>query len=82
MRGTRVGKYDFGCILHMQAATKMGLAAARPPMYHMLIAQVMRFFETGVAPISAAEMFAIMAFLEAADQSKASGGKSVELKTL
>jgi len=79
MRGTRFGKYDFGCVLHTNAANRMGLALGRPPSYHPLVQQVIRFFETGLSPVPVEETFAVMAFLEAADKSKALAGAAVDL---
>jgi len=48
--------------------------------YVPLVAAIMRFFETGVAPVSAEETIAIFEFMEAADTSKAQGGAVVSLK--
>jgi len=47
--------------------------------YLPLIKQIMRFFETGVAPVKPEETLEILAFMEAADQSKAQGGKPVSV---
>lgn len=77
MRGMRVGTYDFGCIVHTAEATRLALAAARPPYYNLLLKQVMRFFQTGVSPIAIDETFDVVAFIEAADRSKALGGAEV-----
>ena len=82
MRGTRFEKNDFGCVVHTSVGTRLSLAAAKPPSYNLLMQQVMAFFQTGISPLPIAETFAIVAFLEAADRSKAQGGAVVELAAL
>ena len=47
--------------------------------YVPLIAEIMKFFETGVAPVKPEETIEIIAFMEAADESKAKGGATVKL---
>ena len=47
--------------------------------YVPLIAEIMKFFETGVAPVKPEETIEIIAFMEAADESKAKGGAPVKL---
>jgi hypothetical protein len=44
-----------------------------------LVAEVVRFFETKIAPVSPAETVEIFAFMEAADESKRRGGAEVSL---
>ncbi len=82
LRGTRLERGDFGCVAHTAAGTLCGLAAARPPYYALLLQRVVEFFQTGVEPISAAEMFGVIAFLEAAEVSKVRGGAEVVTETL
>ena len=48
--------------------------------YAPLVREVMKFFQTGVAPVSPEESLAIYAFMEAADESKRQGGASVKLR--
>jgi hypothetical protein len=47
--------------------------------YAPLVAEIIRFFQTGVAPIQAEETIEIFAFLEASAESKRLGGKPVSL---
>lgn len=47
--------------------------------YAPLIREVMKFFQTGVAPIPARETIELFAFMEAADESKRRGGVPVAL---
>ncbi len=48
--------------------------------YAPLVAAAVKFFETGVAPVSPEETLEIFAFMEAADESKRRGGAEVTLK--
>jgi hypothetical protein len=47
--------------------------------YVPLLVEIMKFFQTKVAPVSLDETVEIMAFMEAADESKRQGGKAVKL---
>ncbi len=47
--------------------------------YLPLVAQIMKFFETGIAPVKPEETLEIFAFMEAADQSKRQGGAPVSV---
>jgi hypothetical protein len=48
--------------------------------YLPLLTQIMKFFQTGIVPVKPRETLEILAFMEAADQSKASGGKPVSVR--
>ncbi|MDD2600261.1 MAG: Gfo/Idh/MocA family oxidoreductase [Kiritimatiellae bacterium] len=48
--------------------------------YGMLLEEIVKFFKTGVAPVSAEETIAIFAFMEAADESKRQGGIPIKLE--
>jgi hypothetical protein len=82
LRGTRFAKGRFGCVVHTATETHVGLAQSAPPYYYLLLQQVMEFFKTGVSPIDIEETFNVIAFLAAADQSKAQGGAVVSVETL
>jgi len=47
--------------------------------YVPLVRQIMKFFETGIAPVESKETIEIFAFMEAADLSKSRGGKPVKI---
>ncbi len=47
--------------------------------YAPLVRQIMKFFLTGIAPVSPEETLEIYAFMEAADESKRRGGKPVRI---
>jgi hypothetical protein len=50
--------------------------------YAPLVHEIVKFFQTGVAPVSAEETIEMFAFMEAADESKRQGGKPVNIKEL
>lgn len=80
-RGIRDGKQDYGAFAFGAKAN----AATTPPMkvdYRNLLVEIIKFFQTGVAPIQPEETLEIMAFMEAADLSKARNGASVALKEI
>jgi hypothetical protein len=47
--------------------------------YVALLREIMRFFQTGVPPVTAEETIEMFAFMEAADESKRRGGQPVRL---
>jgi hypothetical protein len=47
-----------------------------PPLLH----EIVKFFQTGVAPVSPEETLEIMAFMDAAQRSKAAGGQTMRLR--
>jgi predicted dehydrogenase len=47
--------------------------------YAPLVRQIMKFWQTGIAPVPNEETIAIYAFMEAADESKREGGKPVKI---
>ncbi|KAB2668300.1 MAG: gfo/Idh/MocA family oxidoreductase [Verrucomicrobia bacterium] len=47
--------------------------------YAPLVVEIVRFFRTGVAPVAAEETIQILAFMEAADESRRRGGTEVTL---
>lgn len=50
--------------------------------YEPMLVEIARFFETGKPPVSPAETLEIIAFMEAADESKRLGGASVTLESM
>lgn len=47
--------------------------------YRPLVVEIVKFFRTGIAPVSAEETLELYAFMEAADESKRRGGEEVSL---
>lgn len=78
MRGLIQGKQDYGAVAFGQKAT---LATPLPMKvdYRPLLVEIIKFFQTGVPPIQPEETLEIMAFMEAADLSKARSGAAVML---
>jgi Predicted dehydrogenases and related proteins len=50
--------------------------------YVPLVVEIMKFFKTGVAPVSPDETTEIFAFMQAADESKAKGGAPVKISEI
>lgn len=50
--------------------------------YHPLVAEVIQFFRTGIAPVSPHETIELFAFMEAADESKRRGGAEVRIEEI
>lgn len=78
-RGIRGGKADYG-------ATVFGSKGIAPSGgyagYEPLVAEIVKFFKSGKPPVSAEETLEIVAFMEAADQSKRIGGAPVTLGSM
>lgn len=79
MRGIRDGKRDYGAVAF---GAKANLATPTPMQsdYRNLLVEVVKFLQTGAPPIPPEETLEMMAFMEAADLSKAKGGAPVMLK--
>ena len=77
LRGTRFEGGSFGCVVHTPAGATCGIAAGTPPYYALMLQEVLTFFKTGVSPIDIRQTWDIVAFLEAAEKSRALGGDPV-----
>lgn len=75
-RGTRTGKHEYGGTAYGE---KGNLVLGPFKGYDNLLDQIIRFFRTGIAPVSAEETLEIYTFMEAADESRRNGGKAVVL---
>ena len=75
-RGLREGKTDYGGV----AFTEKGVVNLGPYQgYKNMLIEIARFFETGNSPIEQQETLEILAFMEAADESKRKGGAAINL---
>ena len=75
-RGIRKGKLDYGgTIFGEKGIQSFGNYSG----YDSLLVQIIRFFDSGIVPVRPDETLEILAFMEAADLSKANNGASVEL---
>jgi hypothetical protein len=78
--GGRKGVFREDKSFHGLARGEKGEAAAGSfDGYEPLVAAIMKFLQTGVAPVKPEETMEIMAFMEAADESKKQGGAPVKI---
>ena len=75
-RGLRNGRYDYG-------GTAFGERGPRSlgqfTNYDPMLREIVKYWQTGVSPVSREETLEIFTFMEAADESKRRGGASVSL---
>lgn len=76
-RGTRTGKHEYGGTAYGE---KGNLVLGPYEGYFPLLAEIVRFFETGQPPVSEEETLEILAFMEAADESKRKKGDPVSME--
>jgi predicted dehydrogenase len=87
VRGVRSGKYStygqtiFGAgdVVSMTSEMPLPGGAKRRAGYYGLVKRIIEFYQTGVAPVSPDETVETLAFMEAADLSKARNGAAVKL---
>lgn len=87
MRGHRTGAQTYGAVAYGRKAI-LSFGVPRPdapkepslPAYPALLEATLAFFRTGVPPVPPEETVEIMAFMEAADLSKARQGAPVALR--
>ncbi|MDR3711472.1 MAG: Gfo/Idh/MocA family oxidoreductase [Puia sp.] len=78
-RGTRTGEHEYGCT----AFGEKGVARVGPYSgYDALLKEIIRFFQTGVPPVSEEETLEIYAFMEASDESRRKAGAPVSLESV
>ena len=78
-RGLRSGNAGYGALVFGSKgiAPSGGYAGYAP-----LVVEIAKFFKGGEPPVSAEETIEIMAFMEAADESKRQGGKPVTIESV
>jgi len=75
-RGTRTGPHEYGGIVFGEKGT----VAIQPAIgFGALMKEIIRFFQTGITPVTPAETLEIYAFMEAADESKRRGGAEINM---
>ena len=77
MRGFRNGLRDYGITLFSDKNVLQ--SEPRPNLHGPLLVEIAKFFRTGIPPVNPEETQEMMAFIEAADISKARGGASVPI---
>jgi predicted dehydrogenase len=78
MRGLIQGKQEYGAVA-FGAKAVLTTPVPMPNNYRALLVEIVTFFQTGVAPVDPDETLEIIAFMEAAEVSKARGGAGVRL---
>jgi hypothetical protein len=76
-RGTRSGKSGYGGVVYTETGN---LNLGPYGGYEPLLVEIINYFETGKVPVSPEETLEIFAFMAAADESKASGGRPVNMQ--
>jgi hypothetical protein len=80
-RGIRTGKANYGATVFGPD----GIRTNDPPgntAYKFLVQEIVKFFRTGIPPVSPAETLEIFAFMQGADVSKSRNGQAVRLSEL
>ncbi|MCE1197356.1 MAG: Gfo/Idh/MocA family oxidoreductase [Marinilabiliales bacterium] len=78
-RGMRSGKTDYGGTVFGEKAIRF---LGPYDGYNALLEQIIAFFESGVPPVDEEETLEILAFMEAADLSKAAKGQPVSIASV
>ncbi|WP_026309716.1 Gfo/Idh/MocA family protein [Niabella aurantiaca] len=78
-RGTRSGNPDYGGTVFTEKKTAM---LGRFKGYDPLLKEIIRFFETRQSPVASRDTLDILAFMEAADESKRKNGAPVTLESV
>jgi predicted dehydrogenase len=78
-RGIREGKGDFGVTVFGEKGIEV---LDKNQGYNPLLVKITEFFSTGIVPVSSDETLEIFAFLQAAEESKLSGGISIDIESL
>ena len=81
-RGMKKGGKEYGVTVFGEKAERCSLGVKGKNGYGNLLVEIVKFFKTGTPPVSAEEMIEVLAFMEAADVSKAKGGAEVRLDEL
>lgn len=75
-RGIRAGKSDYGAVVF---GSKGVAPSGGSGGYEPLVVEICKFFKTGKPPVSAEETLNLIAFMEAADESKRKDGAAVAI---
>jgi hypothetical protein len=81
-RGMKKGGKEYGVTVFGEKAERSSLGVQGKNGYGNLLVEIVKFFKTGTPPVSVEEMLDVLAFMEAADVSKAKGGAPVRLDEL
>jgi predicted dehydrogenase len=81
-RGIRKGASSYGATIYGEKAVRTSIGVAGQNSYRNLVVEIVKFLKTGVSPVPPEEMLEVLAFMQAADLSKARGGAEVRLGEL
>jgi len=76
-RGLRYGKADYGGTVFGDKGIGV---LGKYNGYNLLLAEIIKFFQTGIVPVKPEDTIEIFAFMAAAEESKLSGGLRVDLE--
>jgi predicted dehydrogenase len=79
-RGIRQGQAGYGVTVFGEKAVRSSAALQGKNDYRALVVEIVKFFKGGEPPVSVDEMLEVLAFMEAADESKRNGGAEVLIK--
>ena len=78
-RGLHAGKKDIGGLIFGEKEIR---ALGSYNGYNPLLIEIVKYFETGIVPVSSEETLEILAFMEAANESKKKGGTPVSVEKI
>jgi len=78
--GLRNGKTGYGAMVF--GTKSIVQAEGGNSGYEPLLVEVVKFFETGKPPVDARDTIELFAFMEAADESKRQGGKTITIESV
>lgn len=78
-RGTRQGQHGYGATIF---CTRGVVQAGKFEGYEPLLVEIVKFFKSGKPPVTAEQTLEILAFMQAADESKRQGGRPVSVVDL
>ena len=82
-RPLKKGAQTFGATVYGEKSIQTTLRGEKTgSTYANLVREIVKFFQTGVSPVSPDEMVEVMAFIEAADVSRARNGDVVRMEDL
>ena len=78
-RGSREGKGKYGAVIYYETGVKL-VEPGPGSLYKPLVSEIVKFFQTGKAPVEPAETIAIFRFMDAAQKSKDNGSQTIIIK--
>ncbi|MDO9340325.1 MAG: Gfo/Idh/MocA family oxidoreductase [Bacteroidales bacterium] len=76
-RGIRSGRADYGGVVFGEKGISV---LGKYNGYNPLLVEIIKFFQTGIVPVTPEETIEIFAFMAAAEESKKRGGAAIEME--